>query len=1123
MLPAQIATVGTTHYTTGRSHLQANSRTLNASSYVDFVERVRTVLRTVGTRAAWKNVSSVWYTRGIDARPRLEVPQMSLDAHQQRPDELYLLRALLSGVVPCLVLFAQLAHGGAPDEELAKQVRALLSDRCFACHGPDGTSREAGLRLDTQEGFQAVAALADDRKVVVPGDVAASELWTRVTSDDRHHLMPPPESNRSLSSDDLKLLQQWIEAGAPWTDHWAFVSPGRPELPPDDVWCTNQIDRFALQRMRSDGLDPSARAPREELIRRVTLDLTGLPPTLEEVDAFLADDSPAAFERVVDRLLASPRFGERMASDWLDLARYADTYGYQADRFRRVWPYRDWVIKAFNDNLPYDQFLTWQLAGDLLPDATQEQILATAFNRLHRQTNEGGSIPLEFRTAGVCDRTNTFGAAVLGLTFECARCHDHKFDPLSTRDYYQFYAFFNSIDELGLYSHFTDSCPTPTLWLDSQEQREQLRDLEQQIAELEQTCNRLATESLEEFQAWRATADLKEVTQPRPTYHARLDGDEPAVKRSGSPRSVPGREGNGLLLDGENGFATTDTFAFDRHDAFSIGIWLKPGEELPRAVILHRSAAWLDAAGRGYQIMLEAGRPEVALVHFWPGNALAIRAASPLPIGEWSHVAFTYDGSCQSAGLRLFINGRQIETETMADCLDRSLRYIPGDLQGDGLKVAVGNRFRDNGFRSGSVDELTIFDHELSTAEVARLAKADPNHADEALLPIYLREHAAPYQHAVEQLRALRQQRSKLIDSIPEIMAMRDLEQRRPAFVLRRGAYDAPGDPVEPNTPAAIGNDIPLERPDRLGLARWSTDPRNPLTARVAVNRLWYLMFGRGIVHPIDNFGSQGAAPTHPELLDWLAVEFVESGWDTKALIKQMVMSSTYRQTAVANTDLRNHDADNLLLARGPNHRLSAEMLRDAALSTSGLLVDQIGGPPVKPYQPPGLWQEKGGGKYNRDAGPGSHRRSLYTYWKLTSPPPAMMTFDAADREICVVQRQSTSTPLQALVLLNDPQFVEAAVGVSDRGWNLDAESLDDRLAYVFRLLLSRAPSTSEATVLRQLYDDQLARFDDAPDEAKGLLETGDFRPTCGEKDEHVAALAMVALAVMSHHGFVTN
>ncbi len=1019
-------------------------------------------------------------------------------------------------------------------------IRPILSDRCYACHGPDAEDRAADLRLDVEEGAYAALEGGETAHVIKPGAPDESELYLRVSTEDDDLRMPPEDSNLELSAEEIVLIRKWIEQGAEWKPHWSFIPVEDPPLPKVVAvdWPQNPIDYFILARLENEGLPPAETASREKLLRRVSFDLTGLPPTLEELDAFLADKSPDAYEKVVDRLLASTRYGERMAVDWLDLARYADTYGYQADVYRAVWPWRDWVVEAFNQNMPFDKFITWQLAGDLLPNATQKQVLATAFNRLHRQTNEGGSIEEEFRTEYVIDRTDTFGMAFLGLTLGCARCHEHKYDPISQREYYQLFSFFNSIDESGLYSHFTNATPTPTLMLSQAEQKTQLAELLQKIEQAEAQLAEVADEQQKAWETWLTQQPLQaEVggligdfgmeTIEDGKVANRVDGEMTGTVVEG-PKLVLGKVGQGLLLSGENQFSTEVGGAFSRHDPFSIGLWINTSEELQRAVIWHRSRSWTDAGSRGYQLLFEEGRLSASVIHFWPGNAIRVVTERKMPIGQWIHVLVSYDGSSRAAGLKIYVDGKLEPCSTVRDKLTRTIGY-----DGDSVKtLTLGQRFRDRGFKNGMVDELQIYDRELTSLEAAQvsggktvvsLLAESKAEQQAALRDFYLRNYNEEYRQALGSLQAARKKRGKLVDSIAEIMVMKELPEPRPTFLLERGAYDAPGEQVTRDVPASLGAmnaDLPR---NRLGLARWLTDGRHPLTARVAVNRYWQSIFGTGLAATPDDLGSQGQLPTHPELLDWLAHSFVESGWNIKQLLKQMVMSATYRQSSQCAPEVRERDPANVLLARGPHEQLPAEMLRDEALFSSGQLVEKQGGPPVKPYQPAGLWKEKGTQTYERDKGEGSHRRSLYTYWKRTSPPPGMLTLNAAKRDVCLVKRQATATPLQSLVLLNDPQYVEAARALAQKVLEQVEGSADEKMILLFRTLTSRAPNGAELQLLNTAYEEQRQMFEQQPERAAELLAIGDLPLNENLATTEVAALTVVAEMVMNFEESVTK
>jgi hypothetical protein len=799
-----------------------------------------------------------------------------------------------------------------------------------------------------------------------------------------------------------------------------------------------------------------------------------------------------------------------------------------------MWPLRDWVVKALNANMPFDQFVTWQLAGDLLPEPTQEQVLATAFNRHHRQTNEGGSVEEEFRVEYVADRVSTFGTAMLGLTLECTRCHDHKFDPLTQAEFYQLSAFFNSIDESGLYSHFTDAVPTPTLLLPDEPQRAREESLRQQILEAEE---RLASPGEGQFIALEAwfrrgphTATIPGLIGDYP-----LDGIEAnkVVNRANpekpgtvaeSPLSVEGKVGQALKLSGENTISVPTGGDFTRNSPFSLEVWINSPDEKDRAVILHRSRAWTDAGSRGYQLLIEDGRLSAALVHFWPGNAISIRTREKVPVGQWVQVDMTYDGSSRASGLAIYLDGRAAECEVVRDNLFK-------DITGDGASTLdVGQRFRDRGFKNGLVDELKVFDRCLTPVEVAQshdgqtltqLLEQPWENLTESqraqLLPYYLDNFDRAHAESRAKLKQLRDERSAIVDPTPEVMVMRELPERRTTYLLKRGAYDARGRVVEPGVPACLPA-WPIGQPkNRLGLARWLTDPQHPLLARVAANRLWQAFFGHGLVVTTEDLGSQGQRPSHPELLDWLAKQFVESSWDRKALVRLIVTSATYRQDSDCTAEARLQDPDNRLLARGPSYRLPAEMIRDNALSASGLLVDKLGGPPVKPYQPEGLWEEKSGLAYVRYAGEGSHRRSLYTFWKRTSPPPSMMTLDAPTREVCVARRQATSTPLQALVFWNDPQFVEAARALAQRVLQMQFANQEDQLITVFRMLTSRRPTAEELAILHRFFEEQCTYFAHDPENVAKFLSVGDQQRAPELDVIQLAALSAVAQSLLSY------
>ncbi len=1031
---------------------------------------------------------------------------------------------IVAVVVVGLALPGPLTGAGV---DFAREVLPILSDNCFHCHGPSETGRKAGLRLDLREGALRVK---DGKATLVPGKPESSELVKRIHADDPEVVMPPPDSHRSLTVAQKDLLKRWVAEGAVWGKHWSFEPVRARPLPAVKAggWARNDLDRFILARIESEGLQPSPEAPLEALARRASLDLVGLPPTEEDLRRLVSDPAPTAYEAYVDRLLASPAYGERMAAEWLDLARYADTYGFQSDVERDLSPWRDWVVKAINSNLAYDQFLTWQLAGDLLPGATQEQRLATAYSRLHRQTNEGGSIEEEWRAEYVSDRVHTVGTSILGLTMECSRCHDHKYDPISQRDYYSLSAFFNNIDESGLYSHFTAATPTPTMFLYKEGQEQAHGVLKTQVLDAWTRYRKVLAD------AAAPSGGTVEPVIPAPVARYSFDAMEGGKVANlvstngaaeGALKLVEGARGQGVEFNGDDSVTCKGVGKFARTDPFTIGLRIRPAELKPRAVVLHRSVAWTDSGSRGYELVLDAGRPFFGLIHFWPGNAIGIRAKKPLPLDAWSHVTVTYDGSSRAEGVRLYVDGRLAESEVVRDNLYKDIRHRGewGDSDGNGVSLTLGARFRDNGFRHGRVDDLVVHDVELTAGEVARVAGLTGDWSVGERRAWFAARSDQSVKAALAEARRLSREEDTMVTGLREIMTMRDMAVQRPTFVLARGAYDAPGASVSPGTPERI---LPFkaEYPrNRLGLARWITDADHPLTSRVAVNRAWKHHFGRGLVPTVEDFGMQGRAPSHPELLDWLAYRFMSSGWDRKALHRLIATSATYRQASVITPTLAQKDPENILLARGPRHRLSAEVVRDRALVVSGMLVSRMGGRSVKPYQPAGVWEEAGTGKsYTQDHGEALYRRSLYTFWRRTAPPPSMLTFDAPSREVCTAKREATATPMQALVLLNDPQFLEAARVLAQRAWK---ESADDatRLRGVFRRVIGRDATAQEAAVLRRLLDEQREGFRQRPEAASKYVAIGEWPLDESVPPAELAAATVMVSALMNHDEFVTK
>lgn len=1020
-------------------------------------------------------------------------------------------------------LLGQLPLVAADKVDFNQDVMPILSDKCFHCHGPDKGHREADLRLDVREA-------AIEAGAIVPGDVKKSEFLVRLFHDDPEELMPPAEAKLgALSATEKGILKRWIAEGAEYKKHWSFVEIPKevplPKLQGKPSWGRNEIDAFVQARLQKKKLVPTPEASRERWLRRVNFDLTGLPPTLEDLDAFVEDRSgEKAYEKVVDRLLASKAYGERMASDWLDSARYADTFGYQEDRLMHVWAWRDWVIRAFNDNLPYDQFVLWQTAGDLLPNPSLDQRLATTFNRLNRQTNEGGSINEEFRIEYVSDRTETNGTAFLGITIGCSKCHDHKFDPWTQQGYFEMSAFFNNIDESGLYSHFTETAPTPTLLLYSGDQEAKHKALLKQLDESEKNLQAVTKAADKRFVNWRAAGGQGQAVLPKvqlPKALVSLNFDEGKKIKGGTV--VKGKLGKAVQFSGDDPFAVSDekTAAFHRTDEFSFSLWLKPEVFKSRQVIFHRSRAAEDAAFRGYELMLYDGKPTFSLIHFWPGNALRIQAKKPLALKTWTHLTITYDGSSRASGVKIFQDGQALDLDLLQDKLTRDIDHKKqwGD-QGVGKnKLILAGRFRDMGFAGGAIDEFQVFDHQVSPLEAALLAGMGESKSGDALFAHYLLRHDAAFAKAQAVAKKVREEENALITEVKQIMTMRDMKGQRAAYRLNRGQYTERREKAYPATPESL---FPMEKDwpkNRLGLAKWMIDKRNPLVSRVAVNRLWQVFFGRGIVATPEDLGTQGTPPTHPQLLDWMARDFMDSGWDVKAMMKKIALSSVYRQDSTP-TDPKSfaEDPDNLLLARGARHRLSAEQVRDNALAVSGLLVNKVGGKSVKPYELAAAFKRQ-----TPDKGEGLYRRSLYTFLKRTAPPPVMSTFDATAREVCMVRRERTSTPLQALVLMNGPQYVEAARVFAEHLIEKNATDVKARMVKGFLQCTSRKPEAKELEILQALYVEQKEHFAKHPGEAAKLLKIGDRKVNGKLAVDELAAMTVLCEAMLNFDETITK
>jgi hypothetical protein len=1020
-----------------------------------------------------------------------------------------------------------LSGADAKGIDFNRDIRPILSDNCFACHGPDDTTRMAGIRLDTKEG--ALAALRQ-------GKPEQSRIYLRMAHADPKRRMPPPSTGRTITPQQIELVKRWIEEGAEWKMHWAYEKPQRAPLPAvkNRKWVKNAIDHFVMAKLEQEKVTPNSEADRVTLLRRLSFDLTGLPPTPAEVDAFVKDKSANAYEKQVDRLLASPHYGERMAMPWLDMARYADTHGFHIDSHRDMWPWRDWVIKAFNTNLPFDRFTVDQLAGDLLPNATLEQKIASGFNRNHMINYEGGAIPDEYLVEYVADRAETTSTVWMAMTMTCARCHDHKYDPIKQKDYYRMFAFFNGVKEKGLDGR--DGNADPFLRLPSAEQEKRLAELTARISAREAELAEEKTKpGLEKWEARRmAVLDFAAPASLREGMVAHYEMDGTVYDHSGASR-------HGLVLRGEPGPVQTSVgkatlFATPSHvrlaefaagDEYSVAMWLVQGHHEPQTILQQRGRlrVWWDASEplphlrRGAHLHVET-----------PGAHL--RTRDRLVQNEQYHAAIQHTAA---GGVTIRINGEAVPVVRETGSSVRA---------GEGGRLEIGQAAdteESNGFR-GRIADLWLHNRVLTEQELRHLAihhrvahmVATPGaqRAKEltARLRDYYLRHAAPAEQRTAwlDLLDLRAQKAALDDAIPNTMIMAEMDKPRDTFVLARGDYRNHGEKVTPNVPAVLPP-LPGGKPDRLALAKWLVDPQHPLTARVAVNRYWQNYFGIGLVKSSENFGTQGDPPSHPELLDWLATEFVRTGWDVKAMQKLIVMSATYRQSSKATPELVERDPENRLLARMSRFRLPAESVRDNALAVSGLLNRKIGGPSTYPYQPAGIWEEISRGEifsaqvYKESKGEDLYRRGMYWFWKRTAPPASLSTFDAPDREKCVARRSVTNTPLQALVLLNDPAYVEASRVLAQNVIREAGSDAAKRIAVGFRKVTGRAPEAAEAKILAELAAKQMTRYSRDEQAAKALLAIGEAPVDGRIPATELAAWTNVATVLLNMDEAVTK
>ena len=1022
------------------------------------------------------------------------------------------------------------ARKGAKDQvDFNRDIRPIFSENCYACHGPDKGKRKAGLRFDIKE--EALKKLESGDFAIVPGKSAQSKLVKLITTKDEDDHMPPAKSGKHLTSEQINLLKRWIDQGAKWQDHWSYIPPERPELPAvkNKKWPHNEIDHFILARLEKEGLKPSPEADKTTLLRRASFDLTGLPPTVAEVDAFLADKDPNSYEKVVDRLLASPQYGERMAQVWLDLARYADTSGYHFDSPRYMWLWREWVIKAFNHNMPFDQFTIEQLAGDMLPNATRDQRIASGFHRNVMTNDEGGADPDEYLAKYMVDRVSTTAIVWLGTTMGCAECHDHKYDRISQKEFYKFYAFFHNVPEKGLDGTRTEN-PLPRMQVPTPAQETRMRQItntalpaaEQLVKTREAEIN-IAQEKWEKEIATKTNSlaepagllakftfdDTLAFTTAAGTNVAKFSSTNP-------PPYGTGKIGRSFKFDGKGEFLDAgQAVALEATNAFSFGAWAKFDPK--GGAILSKME---DGPGfRGFDLLVEEGKLAVHLINTWPDNGLKVQTKDAFSKDFWHHIMVVYDGSKKAAGLKIYVDGKSAPLETKTDKLSANIitNTVPLILGKRYKSLPLTGRIDDVRFYSRALaeKEITVLAQEPDLT-VARLVADKRTEAQKTELKHFFREnYAADLSKAEQELAALKQKRDALNKEIPNTMVMEEMPKPRDTFILVRGNFQNKGEKVAAGVPSFLPP-LPEGAPtNRLGLAEWLVSTNHPLTSRVTVNRFWQTFFGTGIVKTMNDFGSQGEWPSHPELLDWLATEFMARHWDMKSIIKTIVMSSTYRQSSTATPQGLERDRYNRLLARGPRSRLDAEFIRDNALAVSGLLNPKIGGLSVRPYQPPGIWDGTDA-KFEQSHGEDLYRRGIYVYWKRSAHYPSFATFDAPNREICTAQRPRSSTPLQSLVLMNDPVYVEAARSMAARILREGGSDLKQQLTYAFRLALARSPSEQELAILERTYKEQLDNYDQDAKAADELLKVGESPLPPNAKKPLLAAWTGVANVLLN-------
>jgi mono/diheme cytochrome c family protein len=1081
------------------------------------------------------------------AREREEEPRKEDPARRLR--FLWAIATVLVAIVIAWRVTHDAATMAGPRVSFNETIQPILSENCYACHGPDPGARKAGLRMDRAE--FAFAAHEKFGPAIFRGNPDKSPLVRRTESDNPKERMPPPEAHRTLKPEQIALLRQWVKEGAAYEEHWSFIAPKRPAIPQtkNHQWARNLVDTFILSRLEKEGLTPSEEADRSALIRRVTYDLTGLPPTPEEVGAFVADGSANAYEKVVDRLLASPRYGEHRAHYWLDVARYGDTQGLHLDNFRSIWPYRDYVIKSYNQNKPFDQFVKEQIAGDMLPEKNLDTLVASAFLRAGISSGEGGALIEELRVNNKRERAEAFGAAFLGLTTGCAVCHDHKFDPITRKDFYQFTAFFNNLTENPSNDDREDW--PPFIRVPKENNRAAYEQILAKRSALENQIGQRRARARELLAAWLKDSKLRAQPVNTAGLQVRLRFDEqkdvtffnsaPDAKikmRSVSAIESPVIWGEGIWLwpymrmDTTTRLDLPEAGDVEGNQPFTVAFWLRPDlrpleskdAKQPSGVIIARANSKEDS--RGWQLRINQRKLEFTLTHAGKRNAAAVETKEKVLIeGRWNHITATYSGSGKADGMKLYVDGQPQELKVVKDKLDGTIRTS--------APMAFGRIFPDvDPLRQSAFEDFRFYTRELAPDEAARALYEDyvseivqkplstwSDDEFKVVSDFYFAQRDEPTRSLTAQLPALNSELDRLSKDGDISLVSEEGPGIAYADMLTRGVYNARTERVRPAVPHFLPPLPAGASPDRLGLAEWTVSPTNPLTARVTVNRMWQEIFGTGIVETTEDFGVMGARPSHPELLDWLAVDFRDSGWDVKRFYKQLVMSATYRQSARVTPQLAEKDPKNRLLARGPRFRMDSEMLRDTALAASGLLVEKLGGPSVKPYQPPGIWDGSHDAsntrKYVQDHGDALYRRSLYTFWKRMATMPDMDTFDSPMRDAACTRRQRTDTPLQALVAMNEPLRLEASRKLAERVIH-ESSTVDARLDYLGQVLLARDWSSKEKTVLESALTKFRATYSRAPAAAAQLLNVGESKVDKAIPAPELASWMLVSSAALN-------